>query len=482
MTFLVLLLVYSAILISLGLALSRYVKTAGDFFVAGRRLGGGLIFTTFLAANIGAGSTVGATGLGYQLGLSAWWWVGSAGLGSLLLAFLVGPSIYRVASRYNLYTVGDYLEHRYSRAVRGVFAAVLWVASLAVLAGQLIAMAWILNVVAGIPKPLGCALGGVVVTAYFTAGGLFSSAWVNLLQLTVKMVGFIIAVPWALSAVGGWEAMRSSVAENLGAGGAFGSAQMMSADAYFGFTGIGLRGVLSYAVILVPSFIVSPGLLQKLYGARDEGAVRRGVGAQALALLAYAGLPAVLGMTAMAAFPGLTNPELALPMVLTKLLPWWLGGLLLAAVFSAEVSAADAALFMLSTSMSKDLYKTFLNPRADEPALLRATRWAAVLAGAAGTLAAMILPSVITALKIFYGLLAVLLFVPLLAGLYSARPAAAAALTTMLVSVAVTGVAHLLTGGAGWGILTPFAIGILAGCVVMGAACLVPKRGIAHVR
>jgi SSS family solute:Na+ symporter len=50
-----------------------------------------LIFATFLALNIGAGSTVGATDLAYRDGLSAWWWNGSAGLGSLVLAFWIGP-------------------------------------------------------------------------------------------------------------------------------------------------------------------------------------------------------------------------------------------------------------------------------------------------------------------------------------------------------------------------------------------------------
>ena len=31
---------------------------------------------------------------------------------------------------------------------------------------------------AGIPKPVGCAIGGLVITVYFAAGGLLTSAWV----------------------------------------------------------------------------------------------------------------------------------------------------------------------------------------------------------------------------------------------------------------------------------------------------------------
>ncbi|MCK5448526.1 MAG: sodium:solute symporter family protein, partial [Gemmatimonadetes bacterium] len=54
------LLLYSAVLVGLGLWIGRRVKAAGSFFVAGRRLGPILLFATVLAANIGAGSTVGA--------------------------------------------------------------------------------------------------------------------------------------------------------------------------------------------------------------------------------------------------------------------------------------------------------------------------------------------------------------------------------------------------------------------------------------
>src|SRR5262249_19873989 len=126
MTFLIILIVYSLLMLSLGLLVSRSVRGSTDFFVAGRGLGAGLIFSTLLAANIGAGSTVGAAGLGYRDGMSAWWWVGSAGIGSVILALTVGPKIWRVAKEHNLYTVGDYLEFRYDRIVRGLAALLLW--------------------------------------------------------------------------------------------------------------------------------------------------------------------------------------------------------------------------------------------------------------------------------------------------------------------------------------------------------------------
>src|SRR3954471_15412752 len=157
---LTLLITYSLVLMALGLWIGRRVRGTADFFVAGRSLGPGLIFSTMLAANIGAGSTVNATALGYSGGVAAWWWVGSAALGSAILAFWIGPAIRREAAVRDLRTVGDFLEYRFGSSVRALIAALLWIGSLFILAGQLFAMGVILETVANIPAWTGCLIGG----------------------------------------------------------------------------------------------------------------------------------------------------------------------------------------------------------------------------------------------------------------------------------------------------------------------------------
>src|SRR5215468_7505537 len=118
-------LAYSFLLMMIGVYMGRRVRSASDFLVAGRRLSAGLIFTTFLAANLGAGSTVGATGLGYRFGLSAWWWVGSASIGTFVLATFLGPRLWELARQHSFHTLGDFLEWRYSKAVRAIIAILL---------------------------------------------------------------------------------------------------------------------------------------------------------------------------------------------------------------------------------------------------------------------------------------------------------------------------------------------------------------------
>ncbi|MDT8437064.1 MAG: sodium:solute symporter family protein [Gemmatimonadota bacterium] len=456
---LLLLFLYSAGLVGLGLVIGRRVGTSSAFFVAGRRLGPGLLFATLLAANIGAGSTVGAAGLGYRDGLSAWWWVGSAGIGTFFLAVWIGPRIWRVARERDLLTVGDWLELRYGPSVRVAVALLLWFATLAILAGQLIAAAWVLNVVAGLPKWAGCLAAGAVMTAYFTAGGLLTSAWVNLVELAVLLAGFALALPFALAGAGGWEAVTAA-------------APAANPD-WLAFGSGGASG-WTYIFLLVPAFIVSPGLLQKVYGARSAAAVRAGGLACAAALLLFAFLPPLLGMTARVVAPELANPELALPTILLDGLPLALGMLALAAVFSAEISSADAILFMLSTSLSEDLWRRFVRPGASDREVLRTARLAALGGGALGVGLALALPSVIGALAIFYTLLSVSLFVPLVAGLYGRRAGAAEALAAMGGGIAAV-VAARWAGLPGTGLTSPYTLGLAASAAAFGAALAVRR-------
>ena len=159
-------LAYSIAVIAIGLWTSRLIRHSSDFFVAGRSLGPGLIFASMIAANIGAGATIGAAGLAYRDGISAWWWSGSAGIGSLALAFWVGPKLWAIARERGFYTTGDYLEFRYGVSVRATIAVVIGLISLVILAAQLIAGAAIVTAITGVPRWVGAIGGGIVMTSY----------------------------------------------------------------------------------------------------------------------------------------------------------------------------------------------------------------------------------------------------------------------------------------------------------------------------
>ena len=451
---------YAAVLMGLGLWIGRRVRGTGDFFVAGRRLGPGLLFSTMLAANIGAGSTVNAAALGYADGLSAWWWIGSAGIGSIVLAWLVGPSIRRLAAKHDLRTVGDFLELRYGPSVRATVAVLLVVGALALLAAQFIGGAVILSVVAGVDRWVGCVIAGLVVTVYFTAGGLLTSAWVNVVQLAVLLGGFVVVVPLALTGVGGWESVVAATSD---------------LDDYWNPWQGGGSGWF-YLAMLGPAFIVSPGLLQKVYGARDDRTVRIGVMANGVVLLLFAAVPPLLGMMMRTLNPDLANQDLALPTLFVEALPPAVGAVGLAALFSAEVSSADAILFMLATAMSQDVYRRFVRPAANDADVLRAARLAAITGGVLATALAVVAETIVAALGFFYTVISVSLFVPVIAGLYVRRFEVPEALTAVAAGVSIGVVTQVSTAGVGVGGLTPAMLGLGAAALSSGAIAVARKR------
>jgi len=319
-------------------------------------------------------------------------------------------------------------------------------------------------VIAGTPRAVGALVAGAIVVAYFSRGGMQAAAVVNLLQLVTLLAGFALALPFAWSAAGGWAGMRAAAGAD-------------AASSYASFTGMGAAGVVGLAIVFVPSFIVSPGLNQKCAAASSSRAAGIAALGNAVALAVFAFVPAVLGMATRAVTPGLANPELALPRLTIDVLPPWVGGLALAALFAAELSTADAVLFMLSTSLSRDLYQALLRPQASDADLLRVGRLAAIAGGGLAVGFAILLPSVATALRFFYGVMTAALFVPFVVGLLSRRPGARHARLAIVFSMVTTlGLLVALSGtpSAEW---LPSTVGILVAGAVLATAWLSPRAG-----
>ena len=451
---------YAVILIALGAFIGRKAKSASDFFVAGHSFGSGLLFTTLIAANLGAGSTVGVTALAYTHGLSAWWWIGSAGIGSIILAFWVGPKIWRIAREQKFLTLSDYLDARYSKAFSGLISFMMAIGTLALFAGQLLGIAWILEVVANVPKTQGVIAGALVTTLYFAAGGLLSSAIVNIIEVAVILAGFIIACPYVLSYSGGLAGIRASV----------------NNSSYFDAFGMGSTAIIGYIVMLVPSFFISPGLIGKVFAAKDEKAIRWGTAMNGLVQLAFAVIPVIIGMACFAKFPGLSRPDLALPTAMKNMMPFWAASLALAGIFAAEVSTADTVLYMLAGSLVNDLYRRFVNPAISDRKLLWASRATSLVCGIIGVVLALRLESIISALTIFYSLMSVSLSAPLVFGLFSRRASNSGAFLSAVMGIALT-LYMTFSGNSVWDVgfvkLNAPTCGILLSFVVMAVSVIV---------
>lgn len=458
--YLVVIALYAILLIGVGVFISRRVKGADDFFVGGRKMAPFLLFITLVAPNIGAGSTVGVAGMGFVSGISAAWWIIASAVGTFILAFIIGPKIWEIAKNHGFYTLGDYLEYRYNRYLRGLISLMMAIGTLAIFAGQLMGIGWILSVVADIDKTTSVLLAAVVVVLYFCAGGFLSAVYANLIEAAVKLIGFIVAVPLVLSFVGGFDGLYSKVAFNL--------ADATKTASYFSFDGLGTTVIMGFFLMLMPSFFLSPALIGKVYSARDKNTVRISTCLCGIVMLLFSLIPVILGMAAYAIAPDLPQRDLALPYVMKECMPFWASALALAAIFSAEISAADAVLYMITTSFTKDLYKSFINPQVSDEKLIKGGRIVTVLAGIIGIGLAIILPNVISALSIFYALMSVSITAPLLFGLFSKRSSATSAIFAAIVGVITTVGLQYFHANKGIWILNGQSTAILLTIVIMG--------------
>ena len=74
-------------------------------------------------------------------------WIVASAVGTFVLAFIVGPAIWRLAKEHNFYTLGDYLDYRYNRNFRGLISLMMAIGTVAIFAGQLMGIAWISGII-----------------------------------------------------------------------------------------------------------------------------------------------------------------------------------------------------------------------------------------------------------------------------------------------------------------------------------------------
>ena len=131
---------------------------------------------------------------------------------------------------------------------------------------------------------------------------------------------------------------------------------------------------------------------------------------------------------------------------------------------------------MLATSLSQDLYKRFVNPAASDSQVLRVARGASLAGGVLGVVVALLSKTIVDALSIFYTLLGVSLFVPVVAGLFMRRVRALDALAAIAGGVAAVVAAQLWNGGKPIGVFTPAMCGLGAAVIAFGVAALFSQR------
>ncbi|MEU0688117.1 sodium:solute symporter [Streptomyces uncialis] len=449
--------VYLAGMLAMGWWGMRRAKSKSDFLVAGRRLGPVMYSGTIAAIVLGGASTIGGVGLGYQYGLSGAWMVLTIGLGLLALSVFFSARI----ARLKVYTVSEMLDLRYGGRAGVISGVVMWAYTLMLAVTSTIAYATIFDVMFDLNRTLSIVLGGSIVVAYSTLGGMWSITLTDMVQFVVKTVGILLLLlPIAVIKAGGFSEMKAQLPTE-----------------YFDPLGIGGETIFTYVLIYTFGMLIGQDIWQRVFTARSDTTARWGGMAAGTYCLVYAVAGAVIGTAAKVLYPKLAADD-AFATIVKEELPMGVRGLVLAAALAAVMSTSSGALIACATVANNDIWARLRGvvgrpaPGPDGPAQVdeideidevKGNRLFILVMGVGVIAIAIALNDVVEALTVAYNLLVGGLLVPIIGGLLWKRGTAAGALA----AVAVGGTAVV---GLMWhyGILAnePVMYGLLASLAV----------------
>jgi len=417
---------YFVVLIWIGLRVARRERGSGEsesFLAADRNMG--LLQTTAstAATDLGGGFSIAMGGLGFTLGISGSWLIAISGLSVVLVSFLMVPKVKRWADRVRGLTTGDLFETRFDRRTGTLAAVVIGIAWFTFAGGQIIAGAKLLQATVGLDLTIAVVLSGSVILAYTALGGLKAVIYTDVFQMIVLLIGIIfIAVPIGLHAVGGW----SGIVEHFTAN--------PETASLVDWGAVSWQELLGWFFAIFPVWFISIAAMQRIVAARDEKTARRA--------FLLTGVPiewplfaigsTLIGLIARMLMPELQDAEMATPMIIMKLLPAGIAGIVIAAYIAAVMSTADSVLMGPVAIYTNDIYRKFLRPDASEQALVRVARVATLVLGVLSIGMAYLVPNVLELILYAYTFGAAGLFFPMLGLLFWPRTTASGAFWSML--------------------------------------------------
>ncbi len=378
MLFFLTIVVYVAVLLGVGVWKSRTTKTQDDFMVAGRSVSTWFLVGTLICTWIGSGSLFGGAGLAFREGIGDLWMSAGAWVGIVLVYFLA-HRVRRIAQ----YTVADILEKRYTPTARVLGSLTVIVAYTSIVGYQFRGAGRLINLVTqgvpGIPEvsvEQGRLIACVAVIVFTLLAGMVSIVSIDIFNGILMIVGVLLALPLALSAVGGWEQVSATLPATH-------------------FALFGQHGPAWAFGVFFPTFFLLLGessMYQKFFAAKDEHSARRAVLGMvvgvviietALALLAVVGAGKYWNLAPFRVDGVLdvASTETIILHLARHDLPVAAGCLLLGAAMAIIFSTANTFLMIPSTNLARDVYQRFWNPQANEKQVVFFQRAMIVLVG-----------------------------------------------------------------------------------------------------
>jgi len=349
-------------------AARREKKLSSDYFLAGRDVGWLAVGASLFASNIGSEHLVGLAGTGAASGLAVGHFEWLASLILLLLGWLFVPFYLRSG----VYTMPEFLERRYNSASRAYFTWVSIVGYvLTKISVTLFAGGVVMRAVTGLDFWTSAAILIVITGLYTLLGGLRAVIYTEVMQAVVLISGSVALTLVGLSAVGGWSGLEARVPPD------FFSMWKPSNHADFPWTGI----VFGAPILGIWYWCTDQHIVQRVLAARNIKEARQGTVFAGFLKILPVFIFVVPGIIASALYADVRSAggaDAAYPILVTRLLPAGLKGLVLAGMLAALMSSLASAFNSCSTLLTWDVYRKW-RPNATEPQLVTVGRITTVI-------------------------------------------------------------------------------------------------------
>lgn len=324
-------LLYVALFLLLAFWDAREVKTASGFFINSQQSSRTQVSFSLIASCVGGSATIGMCGLAYQVGMPAFWWLGSGAIGLAVLTLFLAKKV----RNGEALTMPEMVKRDLGAPAHKAITLTIFIAWIAILAAQFVAMSQVIDLLTGWGTQNALIAGALFIVTYTLLGGQTSVMKSDVLQLIVMIVGLLLLLFY----------VRSDV-----------SVALQRTAFEFTNESFGLSKVTYFLLLLGGSYVVCPMLFSRFMSAKNEKVAVQSGWIAVVGLFLMTTLIVVIGLAAQSALPAGVASDKVL-MELVGMLPLWGQTLLLLALMSAILSSADSCLITAATVLSNDLFR-----------------------------------------------------------------------------------------------------------------------------
>ncbi len=362
---------YLAVSVVFGIRARRYVRDLAGYIVAGRKVGASLGIATFVATEIGTVTFVYNGELGYVAGFSPFF----IGIVTMVAFAVVGRTGFIVEGlrRLGVMTIPEFYEMRYSRRVRLIGGAILFLGGVLNMGIFLKFDGIFLSEVMGFgPQAVAgiMVLMLVIVVAYTVLGGMFSIVVTDFMQFVVLSVGMLIATVAILVRVD-VASIGLAVTSTLGSAGVD-----PVVNPRFGWTFV----IWIFIGTVAAGTLWQPGM-SKALSSESPAVAKRVFFWTGLTFAGRAMIPMFWGAAALAYFGAGQPSAAAMPRLLGSIVPPGLLGILVAGMLAASMSTYSAYVLAWSSVLARDVVGCIRTTDLPDRTVVSITQIGAVLVG-----------------------------------------------------------------------------------------------------